>query len=102
MKLALSHAVPIWSKTPHESEHEWTLVNTSEHEWTQVNTNRTRVNTNGTQENTSEHEWTRMEHEQWAAIQLNASENEWNTVIHRIQRKITYQLPKYVGSEHEV
>jgi hypothetical protein len=34
----------IWSKTPHESEHEWS-------------------GTNGTRVNTSEHEWSRMEHE---------------------------------------
>jgi hypothetical protein len=39
--------LPIWSKTPHESEHEWTQVNTNEHEWTPVNT--------------SEHEWNTSE-----------------------------------------
>ena len=86
----------IWSKTPHESEHEWTLVNTSEHKWKRVNTNETLVNTNGIPENTSELGWPQMEHEHWtAAIQLNTSEHEWiNMVINTIQRKMTYQATK--------
>ncbi len=73
--------VTICSKTPHESEHEWTRVNTNDYEWTRV---RTRVKHEwlrvNTSQNTSEHEWLRvntsdyeLEHE-W--LRLNTSEHK--------------------------
>ena len=52
----------IWSKTPHESEHEWTRI---EHDRTRIEHGWTGVNTNGTRAlsgYTIERKWTRMEH----------------------------------------
>jgi predicted nuclease with TOPRIM domain len=96
-KLELKLAVrrTIWSKTPHESEHEWTRVNTNEHEWTRMEHEWTRMEHVWTR---MEHEWTRMEHE-WTRM-----EHEWTQMEHEwIHNIYTWKMSQtYSGSVHEI
>ncbi len=58
-----SNVTKICFKTPHESEHEWTRVNTNDYEWTRVNTSDYELEHEWLRLNTSEHKSKYREHE---------------------------------------